>query len=154
MTMGCPSKLYANCYPADFTTTWPIDEGYFNTRYVWAHNEFTPQQTMRGKMALYGYLYAIGKLTSSAIQWKRRTIANRFAGNASLTIDNISLFLPNAGTYTIRIIDVSGKTLNSTTRRIESHSALHGIFPKTAGLYFLELRGGKQAFVQKVMVPR
>ncbi len=61
MTMGSPSKLYANAYPANFTATWPYDEGYFNTRYVWAHNEFTPQQTMRGKMALYGYLYGISK---------------------------------------------------------------------------------------------
>lgn len=61
MTMGCPSRLYANAYPADFKKNWPADEGYFNTRYVWAHNEFTPQQTMRGKMALYGYLYGIDK---------------------------------------------------------------------------------------------
>jgi len=28
---------------------------------VWAHSEFTPQQTMRGKTALYGYLYGIGE---------------------------------------------------------------------------------------------
>lgn len=59
MTMGTPSKLHSRCYPADFKKNWPIDEGYFNTRYVWAHNEFTPQQTMRGKMALYGYLLGI-----------------------------------------------------------------------------------------------
>ena len=60
MTMGCPSRLYQNSYPADFKNTWPIGEGYFNTPWVWAHSEFTPQQTMRGKTALYGYLYALG----------------------------------------------------------------------------------------------
>ncbi|HET9317661.1 MAG TPA: carbohydrate-binding protein, partial [Vicinamibacteria bacterium] len=60
MTMGCPSRLYANSYPADFRNTWPIGEAYFNTPWVWAHSEFTPQQTMRGKTALYGYLYALG----------------------------------------------------------------------------------------------
>ncbi len=60
MTMGCPSRLYANTFPADFRNTWPIGEGYFNSPWVWAHSEFTPQQTMRGKTALYGYLYAIG----------------------------------------------------------------------------------------------
>ncbi len=60
MTMGCPSTLYTNGYPADFKNTWPIAEGYFNSPWVWAHSEFTPQQTMRGKTALYGYLYAIG----------------------------------------------------------------------------------------------
>ncbi|MHC5056859.1 MAG: glycoside hydrolase family 9 protein [Planctomycetota bacterium] len=61
MTMGTPSKLHGKCYPGDFKRNWPIGEGYFDTRYVWAHNEFTPQQTMRGKMALYGYLYGIAK---------------------------------------------------------------------------------------------
>jgi hypothetical protein len=54
MTMGSPSKLYNNGYPADFKNTWPIGEGCFDSPWVWAHNEFTPQQTMRGKTALYG----------------------------------------------------------------------------------------------------
>jgi hypothetical protein len=59
MTMGTPSKLYSGGYPADFKTTWPIGEGCFETPWVWAHSEFTPQQTMRGKTALYGYLYSL-----------------------------------------------------------------------------------------------
>jgi hypothetical protein len=64
MIMGKPSWMTDKCYPAYGTTTtgWPKAEGYFNTRYVWAHSEFTPQQTMRGKMALYGYLYGLYKL--------------------------------------------------------------------------------------------
>ena len=37
----------------------PAAELFFNTRYVWAHAEFTPQQTMCGKQVLYGYLYAL-----------------------------------------------------------------------------------------------
>jgi hypothetical protein len=61
MTMGSPSKLYKDSYPADFKNTWPIGEGCFETPWVWAHSEFTPQQTMRGKTALYGYLYGLGK---------------------------------------------------------------------------------------------
>jgi len=52
-----PSVLAAMCYPA--YSGWPAAEGYFDTRYVWAHTEFTPQQTMRGKQALYGYLYGL-----------------------------------------------------------------------------------------------
>jgi hypothetical protein len=59
MIMSKPSALYAGSYPADFKNTWPIGEGYFDTPFVWAHSEYTPQQTMRGKMALYGYLYGI-----------------------------------------------------------------------------------------------
>ncbi len=64
MIMGRPSWMTEKCYPAYGTssTGWPKAEGYFNTRYVWAHSEFTPQQTMRGKMALYAYLYGIYKI--------------------------------------------------------------------------------------------
>lgn len=63
MIMGKPSWMTEKCYP-DFgtnSTGWPKAESYFNTRYVWAHSEFTPQQTMRGKMALYAYLYGAFK---------------------------------------------------------------------------------------------
>jgi len=59
MIMGRPSWMTSKCYPA--YDKWAKAEGYFNTRYVWSHSEFTPQQTMRGKMALYGYLYGINK---------------------------------------------------------------------------------------------
>jgi hypothetical protein len=43
---------------------WPAAELFFNTDYVWSHTEFTPQQTMRGKTALYGYLYGISEMGS------------------------------------------------------------------------------------------
>jgi hypothetical protein len=103
MTMGSPSKLYANCYPANFTNTWPIDEGYFNTSYVWAHNEFTPQQTMRGKMALYGYLYGITK-GSSAVSPKRFKINPEH-----------STALKISYTCKVRILDLCGRVIWSGT---------------------------------------
>ena len=59
--MGDPAWMASFCYPANFEANWPKAEGYFNTRYVFANSEFTPQQTMRGKMALYGYLHGISK---------------------------------------------------------------------------------------------
>ena len=46
------------CYPA-WDNGWPRQESYFNQRYFWVNGEFTPRETMRGKMALLGYLYAI-----------------------------------------------------------------------------------------------
>jgi hypothetical protein len=67
MVMGKPSWMTAKCYPSygnNQTTGWPKAEGYFNTRYVYAHSEFTPQQTMRGKAALYGYLYGLYKIAA------------------------------------------------------------------------------------------
>jgi len=60
MAMGKPSWMTSKNYPD--VGSWPYGELYYNTRYVYAANEFTPQQTMRGKTALYGYLYAISKL--------------------------------------------------------------------------------------------
>jgi hypothetical protein len=40
---------------------WPQQESFFNSRYSWANAEFTPRQTMRGKMSLYAYLHALAK---------------------------------------------------------------------------------------------
>ena len=53
------------CYPewnienGQQQTSWPLQESFFNQRYFWVNGEFTPRETMRGKMALLGYLYAI-----------------------------------------------------------------------------------------------
>ncbi len=38
---------------------WPHGEALWRARYCFANNEFTPQQTMRGKMCLLAYLYGI-----------------------------------------------------------------------------------------------
>lgn len=54
---GNPPWFVEKCYPEWVSGGWPHQEGFFNCRYVWANGEFTPRQTMRGKMALYGYLY-------------------------------------------------------------------------------------------------
>ena len=58
LIMGNPSWMTKKSFPSEIGM-WPMGEIYFDTRYVYAHSEFTPQQTMRGKMAMYGYLHAI-----------------------------------------------------------------------------------------------
>jgi hypothetical protein len=40
---------------------WPWGEALWNAPYCFANNEFTPQQSMRGKMCLLGYLYSLGE---------------------------------------------------------------------------------------------
>jgi endoglucanase len=60
MIMAQPSWMIEKSYPTD-GLSWPKGELYFDTRYVWAHSEFTPQQTMRGKAALYGYLVGMSR---------------------------------------------------------------------------------------------
>ena len=59
MIMGRPSWMADQGHPP--RNQWPAGELWFNTDYVRAHSEFTPQQTMRGKQALYGYLYRINR---------------------------------------------------------------------------------------------
>lgn len=57
---GDATILTATCYPDWDKGGWPYQEAYFNTRYFWSHGEFTPRETMRGKMALLAYLYYLG----------------------------------------------------------------------------------------------
>ncbi|HCE44579.1 MAG TPA: glycosyl hydrolase family 5 [Lentisphaeria bacterium] len=53
-------KLYSGKgYPA--WDKWPHGEALWRARCSYANNEFTPQQTMRGKMCLLGYLYSLGE---------------------------------------------------------------------------------------------
>ncbi len=56
-----PQWFIEKCYPEWKAGGWPHQEGYFNCRYSWANGEFTPRQTMRGKMALYSYLHGISE---------------------------------------------------------------------------------------------
>ena len=53
--------ILKRCYPDWYTGGWPHQESFFNIRYMWVNAEFTPRETMRGKMALMGYLYGIRK---------------------------------------------------------------------------------------------
>jgi endoglucanase len=75
MKMGRPSVLFEGSHPANVKMTWPIGEAYFPSRWVWAHNEFTPRQTMRGKLALYAYLH--GLAASSPPEDPSLTVARR-----------------------------------------------------------------------------
>ena len=54
-----PMKVLVKFYPD--IDKWPHASKYINTRYIWAHSEFTPRQTMRGKALLYAYLYSLSK---------------------------------------------------------------------------------------------
>jgi endoglucanase len=79
MIMGKPSWMCQFSYPSN--DKWPKSEVYFNTRFVYAHSEFTPQQTMRGKLALYGYLYGIRK-SGNPVKRGYETVDKRaFGGN-------------------------------------------------------------------------
>ena len=56
---GDARMILKYCYPNWEEGGWPQQESYFNQRYFWVNAEFTPRETMRGKMALLAYLYGI-----------------------------------------------------------------------------------------------
>ncbi|MCU0316198.1 MAG: glycoside hydrolase family 9 protein [Fimbriimonadaceae bacterium] len=56
--MADPKWMANQGFPA--WSEWPHGEAFWPARYCYANNEFTPQQSMRGKHFLYHYLYAIG----------------------------------------------------------------------------------------------
>jgi endoglucanase len=146
MTMGTPSKLYENSYPANFKSTWPMGESYFNTRYVWAHNEFTPQQTMRGKMALYGYLYS---LYTTAKDIGENTTIPYYPGSSQATMQvwQHQIFLPHAGTYSIRLLNSKGQL--QWSRQISlSHGQSVALPPLQQGVYFVQAHNPATGFRQ------
>ncbi|MBQ1692756.1 MAG: glycoside hydrolase family 9 protein [Bacteroidales bacterium] len=56
---GDAQIILRQCYPSWNDGGWPRQESFFNIRYMWVNGEFTPRETMRGKMALLGYLQAL-----------------------------------------------------------------------------------------------
>jgi endoglucanase len=57
--MADPQWYASKGYPT--WDKWPQAEALWDVRYCYSNNEFTPQQTMRGKTALLGYLYSLGQ---------------------------------------------------------------------------------------------
>lgn len=56
--MADPQYYASKGYPA--WKQWPHGEALWPAPYCYANNEFTPQQSMRGKMCLLAYLYSLG----------------------------------------------------------------------------------------------
>jgi len=144
MVMGNPSWMTAFSYPAN--STWPVGEVYFNTRYVYAHSEFTPQQTMRGKIALYGYLYGIRNGVSVVQPVGPRSEAGaRFPGRIAikkLSNGNVSIILSGTDKQAcavIKLLNCSGRVV----RVIETRDTPAGIILETSsltkGIYLLEM---------------
>ena len=63
---GDAQVILKYCYP-EWNNGWPRQESYFNQRYFWVNGEFTPRETMRGKMALLGYLNALAQQQKSIV---------------------------------------------------------------------------------------
>lgn len=95
LIMGNPTWMCSKSYPVVFNgddtpanLQWPMAEMYFNVRYVYAANEFTPQQTMRGKMALYGYLHAISPALQIDCAKPKISGPSTICGNDAVTLNS------------------------------------------------------------------
>lgn len=122
MIGNMPSRLAAMCYP-DFVTSWPQDQSDFNNRFVWAHSEFTPQQTMRGKQALYGYLYAL----NNPIEIPPYNVWAQAAGLTN-TISGKTNDPDNDGLANYVEYALNGNPLNATNRGAFSYDFSGGMF--------------------------
>jgi hypothetical protein len=153
MVMGNPSWMTAFSYPAN--GTWPVGEVYFNTRYVYAHSEFTPQQTMRGKAALYGYLYGIRPGVPVVMPYVTHPGARPWcAGQLDIKkLSNGNFSIAPSGTdlkafAVVNLFDCSGRVVRVI--KVQNIPAA-GIVLETSllgkGIYFVEMRqAGERAF--------
>jgi hypothetical protein len=147
MIMGKPSWMCEKGYPAQFST-WPKAEACFNTRYVWAHSEFTPQQTMRGKTALYGYLYGLGGSHAGVVRKPGKTGVSTAYRMSKISIVNGMLRFPALENGSVRLIDCSGRVLWKSTfvnnRQIPVPASVAG----KNGLVVVECKDSRGAVVQ------
>jgi len=141
MTMGCPPQLFQNSYPGNINS-WPASDMWLPSRYAWAHNEFTPRQTMRGKQALYGYLYGIGakKVVSTA---HNSQIPGPVGLNPakSVTLNALNIQLPVYGDYTVSVFNLSGRQLVKSTQKITESFTPKSLTPKTPGIFIMKIAG-------------
>jgi len=133
MIMGSPGKvLDQTLYPDD--GQWPKAEKFIDTRYVWAHTEFTPQQTMRGKMALYGYLYGLNRMKADnivipATGFELDTDTIRFFPDNTRKI-NYVLYPANANDK-----DVVWSSEDISIATVDTTGTVKGVSPDTTWVY-------------------
>jgi hypothetical protein len=147
MVMGCPSWLYSKSYPGDFKSTWPRAEAYFNTRYVWAHNEFTPQQTMSGKAALYGYLYGLGT-PGIAVKPRHHDRIGRMVKGFNITINGGKVSLPQSS-FTLSVYDLAGKEHWRSVKKAVAGTTVALPSELKRQVYILQVRDVRGAAVQQ-----
>jgi len=151
MAMGCPSKLYENAYPSNFKNTWPLAEGYFNTRYVWAHVEFTPQQTMRGKTALYGYLYGLGDSWSGPVLSAENPVAAVSGGDLFIHLGQNQISIPQPGMAQIEVLNLQGKSVMASQDYLVNGKVV-SLNNQVPGVYLVKITGQNYQRIDRVLL--
>ena len=158
MVMGNPSWMTAFSYPDN--SIWPKGEVYFNTRYVYAHSEFTPQQTMRGKIALYGFLYGIRAGVSVVPRISPNSeAASRHTGQLTITKlphGNFRIALSGADSKAVAVIKLltfSGRVIRMiTTQNIPPKGFILETSLLSKGIYVLEMAQAGERTLNKLSI--
>ncbi len=150
MVMGCPSWMTSKCYP-DYSQ-WPDADDYFDTRYVWAHSEFTPQQTMRGKTALYGYLYGIGEpFIPSGKKNTKIQAASKLEIFPNPAASELNVRLPGEiSEARLFIIDTNGRLVD--TKKLTSNVSKIDTSVLVRGIYLVKVVSKQDFWVNKLIV--
>ena len=154
-----PKKVFEKFYPA--INNWPHASKYINSRYLWAHSEFTPRQTMRFKTLLYGYLYGIFKKTTSIrddafddSMPQGFDLLNNYP-NPFNCITQIRYNLPQPTHVTINIYNIQGALVATLLHRDMSagcHEISYDARDLASGVYFYCLETKDFSEVRKMLM--
>lgn len=171
MVMGTPSLYFEMGYPnsashgdsnledSQWRDLWPRGELFYQTRFSWTHSEHTPQQTMRGKQALYGYLYAIDKEAFEGEQFALTVLAENGSvqrtPNRSLYNDGTSVTLQavanNGFAFSEWQGDLSGSD-NPVTLTMDESKAITAVFVSAPTYEFTVVNGSGRGFFSEGFV--
>lgn len=153
-----PQKIFEKYYPD--IGNWPHASKYINTRYIWAHSEFCPRYTMRGKTLLYAYLYGlsskVGSITPDLVtgipgEFK---LFNNYPNPFNLKT-KIRYYLPKNTKVKMNVYDIAGRQVKTLINDNENAGSYEIIFDGSelpSGVYLYTLEAGKYRDAKKMIL--
>jgi uncharacterized protein YjdB len=142
--MSNPIWLAEQGYPD--VSEWPKSETWYDVRYIYAHSEFTPAQTMRGKQALYSYLHALGDVAGPEVP-----VTGVELENTEMTLEGSEEIKPG---YTVLPASATNKFVtwessDETIVKVDHNGVITGVSEGSADITIMTMDGG---FVDQVNV--
>ena len=151
-----PDKVLQKFYPD--INQWPHASKYINTRFIWAHSEFTPRQTMRGKMLLYAYLYSLSQPTSdvksAAPVVKEYELAQNYP-NPFNPVTHINFTLSKKSDVELNVYNILGEevaALVNESKNAGSHKVTFDGSHLSSGVYVCLLKADEFSTSRKMML--
>jgi len=142
--MSNPIWLAEQGYPD--VSDWPRSETWYDVRYIYAHSEFTPAQTIRGKQALYSYLHALGDVPGPEVP-----VSNVELDDTEITLEGSeSMELgytvsPASATNTF----VTWESSDESVVKVNLHGVITGVSEGSAQVTIMTMDG---SYVDQVFV--